>query len=162
MQRLRRSPRSTTTNRLRGYSESKHTESGHFLVFLGIFERRMRVVCIGLQPAKHLLDRLPGAVLIPAFEVVVGGTLGDEIVRQEVPLATRAVLVEQGIDYLAEIDRTRSPTGLGRRKDGLDQVPLGVAQVGGIGFPHGCSPAAGGFLATPSPGDMLRSSWLSE
>src|SRR5277367_2001207 len=112
--------------------------------------------------SQRVEDGLPGAIAVPALEVIVGGSLGDEVVRQEVPLATGAALVEQGVDDLAQVDRPRSTTGFGGQQNGFDQGPLGVAQVGGIGFPHGCCPATGGFVATPSPGDMLRGSRLSE
>src|SRR5271155_479893 len=107
-------------------------------------------------------DRLPGAVTLPAFEVIVGRASRAEVVRQVVPLAARAALVEQGVDDLAEIDLPRSPAGLGGRQDGLNQVPLGVRQVRGIGFAHGWGPDTGCFVTTPSLSLMLRSPRLSE
>src|SRR5580698_1863876 len=76
--------------------------------------------------AQRIQDGLPGAVFLPAFEVLVGGSGGAEVVRQIVPLAASAVLVEQGIDDLAQVDLARSPTRFGVRQDGSDQFPLSV------------------------------------
>src|SRR5215831_14565551 len=67
---------------------------------------------------------LPGALLLPGDEVVPDGALGKQIMRQEIPLAARAGLVEQGVDYLAEINLAWPASRLGRRKQRLNHLPL--------------------------------------
>src|ERR1022692_2992412 len=68
-------------------------------------------------------DLLPGAVLLPGDEVIVDGALGSQVVRQVVPLATRADLVEQRVDDLAQVHSAWPATGFGGRKEGADQQP---------------------------------------
>src|SRR5947209_4959391 len=65
--------------------------------------------------AQGIDQTLPGAVIPPAQEVVIDSTLGQQVMRQHVPLAARAVLIEQGIEYLTHADRTGPPACLGWR-----------------------------------------------
>src|SRR5438105_4066879 len=50
-------------------------------------------------------DTFPDAAVLPSLVVVIGGTLGAEIVRQHVPLATRMVLVQDRVQNLPHIRR---------------------------------------------------------
>src|SRR5437879_5768965 len=68
--------------------------------------------------AQGVEDLLPGAVLVPGGEVLVGGALGDEVVGQVVPLAAGAGLVEQGVDHLTQIDAAGPTAGFGGRQEG--------------------------------------------
>src|SRR3954447_18706711 len=49
-------------------------------------------------------DLLPRAIVPPLGEVVVDGALGQEVVGKHVPLATRAVEVEDRVDDLPQVD----------------------------------------------------------
>src|SRR5436309_11915974 len=52
---------------------------------------------LGADPAAQgVEDRLPGAVLLPGDEVVPHGALGQQVVRQVVPLHAGPRLVELG------------------------------------------------------------------
>src|SRR5438270_1193780 len=74
-------------------------------------------------------DLLPGAVLMPGGEVVVGRTLGHEVMGQVVPLDAGAGLVEQRVDHLTQIDRARTATRFGRRQERFEQRPLGIGEI---------------------------------
>ena len=54
--------------------------------------------------AQGVEDLLPGAVGLPLGEVVVDGALGRQVVREHVPLAARAVEVEDGVEHLPHVD----------------------------------------------------------
>src|SRR5512135_3808847 len=45
-------------------------------------------------------DPLPSAVVPPRGEVVVDRALGRQVMREHVPLAARAVEVEEGVEHL--------------------------------------------------------------
>jgi len=53
---------------------------------------------LGAQCLHHLLPR---AIVSPLRKVVIDGALGQQIVGQHVPLATRAVEVQDGVDDAA-------------------------------------------------------------
>ena len=71
-------------------------------------------------------------------EMVIDRALGGEIVGKHVPLAARTVEVKNRVEHFSHVDHA-GPTGGRHRDQGLDQVPLFVAEVGGIGLSHGCS-----------------------
>src|SRR5262249_32433163 len=83
-------------------------------------------------------DLLPGAVLPPGDEVIPGGALGLQVVRQHVPLAAGARLVHQGVHHLAEVHLPRPASRLRRGEQVLDQVPLPVRQVRPVRLAHSC------------------------
>ena len=74
-------------------------------------------------------------VLPPPGEVVVDGALGRQVVREHVPLAAGTVEVEDGVDHFPHLDLPR-PSHPVDRDQRLDDGPLGVGQVGGIGLTH--------------------------
>src|SRR5262245_43506592 len=98
--------------------------------------------CLSTQVIHHLL---PGAVVPPTGEVIVDGALGQKIVRQHVPLATRPVEVQDRVDDLAHVDAACAPAMLGWRNQRFQDRPLFVREVRRIRLPwlgrHGCSPA---------------------
>src|SRR5262245_7749099 len=111
--------------------------------------------------AQGVEDLLPGAVLAPGDEVVPHRALGQQVVRQVVPLAARPRLVEQRVDHLAHLHRPR-PTAPPRRRDQwLDQCPLLVGHIGAIPLPHCRNPAAWPPGVTPSLLSFLRAAALS-
>src|SRR5271163_965472 len=73
---------------------------------------------------ERVNDFLPGAVFLPSNEVIPAGALGDQIVRQIVPLTARAGLIHQRVDHLAQVHLAWSTARLGCRKKILDQLPL--------------------------------------
>src|SRR2546421_4430953 len=87
--------------------------------------------------AQGIHQLLPGTVLLPSDEVVPGGALGDQVMGEIVPLDTRAGLVEQGVDDLAQVHGAGPATALGGRDELLERVPLLVAQVRGVTLAHG-------------------------
>jgi hypothetical protein len=55
---------------------------------------------------------------------------------EQVPLAAGTVLVKQGIQDLAHVDLAGPPARPGGWDQGLDELPLGVSQIGPIGLTH--------------------------
>jgi hypothetical protein len=97
--------------------------------------RRLPAVGDAHPLAQGVHEPLPGAVVPPSREVVVDGALGRQVVGEHVPLAARAVEVEDRVEHLAHVD----VAGPAEVEDGdvrLDQGPLVVGQVGGIGLTH--------------------------
>jgi site-specific DNA recombinase len=80
-------------------------------------------------------DLLPGAVGLPLGEVVIHRALGRQVVREHVPLAPRACEVEDRVEDLPHVDfpRPSYPVDGDQR---LDDRPLIVAQIGGVGLTH--------------------------
>src|ERR1700730_15289727 len=87
--------------------------------------------------AQGVEDLLPDDVVLPGDEVVPGGALGQQVVRQVVPLHAGPRLVEQRVDHLTQIDLARAAAGFGGQDQRLNEVPLRVSQIGAIRFPHG-------------------------
>src|SRR6266567_3557874 len=88
--------------------------------------------------ATQGIDELhPGLVLLPGYEVIPDRALGEQIVRQHVPLAARPRLIEQGVDHLAKVNRAGTAARPGRRQQRPNHFPLRVRQVRAVGLPHG-------------------------
>src|SRR6202041_2089560 len=87
-------------------------------------------------------EALPGAVVAPKGEVIVDGALGEQVMRQHVPLAAGAVLIEQSVQDFAHLDLPRPPARFGRWNQGSQEIPLGVGQVGRVRLAHGLAPGA--------------------
>src|SRR2546423_15023521 len=85
--------------------------------------------------AQGVDDLLPGAVMLPGDEVVPDGALGQQVVRQVVPLHAGPRLVEQRVDHLTQVDLPRATAGFGGRGQRLNEGPLGVRQIRAIWFP---------------------------
>jgi hypothetical protein len=55
---------------------------------------------------------------------------------------------EEGVEDLADVDLAGSTAGLGEGDEGLDELPLGVGQIGPIGLMHR---DIGGYTKTWTP-----------
>src|SRR6516165_1125777 len=91
-----------------------------------------------LQPyfdAQSRQDLSPDGVTDPGAEIVVDGFPGRKLMRQHAPLTTRAIQIEQRVENLTQIGFARSPTRLGRRQQGFDELPLLVRKIGGVWLP---------------------------
>ena len=83
---------------------------------------------------------LPRAVVAPLGEVVVDRALGEQVVRQHVPLATAAIDKQNRVDDLAQIALPRTPEAVRaiRRQQWRKKAPLFVREIRGISFARGC------------------------
>lgn len=98
---------------------------------------RLRRVA-GLDPhvlAEAVVDPLPQAGLAPQGEVVEHRLEVREVVRQQLPRAAGAEVVEDAVDDLPPVHR-RSPALAGARlrfrQERLQTLPLSVRQVGRV------------------------------
>ena len=87
------------------------------------------------HPTQGVHDLLPGAVAAPLVVVVVHRTPGRQVVGEHVPLAAAAVEVENGVEHLPHLDLAGTADGVDGNQ-GLDDFPLLVSQVGGVGLTH--------------------------
>src|SRR6185312_14274628 len=62
--------------------------------------------------AQRVHHVLPGAISAPCRNVLVDRTFGQQVMWQHVPLAARAVEVQDGVDDLTHVHFTRAPAGL--------------------------------------------------
>src|SRR5712691_4343079 len=100
----------------------------------------------GLAPHGHTsplaqgLDYLgPCPIVAPLDKVVIDGTLGQQIVRQHIPLAATAIQVEQCIQDFPHVDLPRAPSSwalLGGGDHRSHDGPLLVRQIRGIFSPR--------------------------
>jgi hypothetical protein len=90
----------------------------------------------------------PSAVVTPLGKVVIGSTLGEEIVGQHIPLTTTPMEIPNRVEDLPHIDLTRASSSLARLGGGeqrFHQGPLLVRQIGWISlsgrvfFEHRCA-----------------------
>src|ERR1019366_2387678 len=78
----------------------------------------------------------PSAVFVPGAEVIEGaGTLG-QIIRNQGPLATDFVDIEDGVEYQTHVDRAWRAAMLGRWNQGFDQRPLFIRNIRCISLVH--------------------------
>src|SRR5262245_44261570 len=76
----------------------------------------------------------PGSVVAPLGKVVIHGALGQQVVRQHIPLAATAVQVEQGIEDFPHVYLPRASSAwarLGRWDQWFHNGPLLVCQIRG-------------------------------
>jgi len=79
--------------------------------------------------SERLMDQFPGAVALPATEVIIDGPSRREIMGDQMPGAPGTKDVEDGVDDLAHVGGPRSAAaGFGKNERG-DQFPLGIGQV---------------------------------
>ena len=96
------------------------------------------------------MDPLPGAVGLPAAEVVEGGTVGHQVVGQGPPGAALAGLVEEGVKHLAAAVLGRPAPRLGLGDQMNQPLPLGVGENGlhpGIALFHELVPGLQSLFA---------------
>src|SRR6185312_4093600 len=123
--------------------------------------RRLPPLALADLRTQSVQESLPGPILLPSIEVVADGALGEQVVREIIPLAAGAGFVEEGIEYLPHIDLAGSSAWFGRRDKGLKGLPLYVGHVRGIAFPHEITPGWRSADVTPLCSRILRRMTLS-
>ena len=78
---------------------------------------------------------LPGSIVTPGSEVVVDRALGQQIMRQQVPLAPGAIEVDDRVDYLSHVHPPRPTSALGRGNERFQNRPLFVGEIRRIRLP---------------------------
>ena len=82
---------------------------------------------------QYLVERLDGAVVTPASEVLTPGLSRRQIVREEAPHTAGAQHDEDGVDDRSARMLLVTTGRVGYRQDRLDEIPLGSGQIGGVG-----------------------------
>ena len=82
---------------------------------------RLLFAALGTQGIHPMLPR---TIISPLRTGFIDGALGKQIVWQQVPLATRAVEGQEGVDDCAHVHGSRSPAGLRRGNKRLQDMPL--------------------------------------
>lgn len=90
-----------------------------------------------------VVDPFPQPAPTPAMEVVAHRPFGGEIMGQRVPSTPVGQEIEDGVEDLAEVGRSRRPRLDRGRQQGLQESPLLVGEVGGVGL-TGCGGHAAG------------------
>ena len=85
---------------------------------------------------QRMMNPVPDAFPLPAAEIVVDRLPRWEIVWQQPPAATGSKEVEDRVHKLPRRRLARSSSRLRLRDHRLDQRPLTISQVGGIGQPY--------------------------
>lgn len=83
---------------------------------------------------QPIVDFSLRAVIPPVRDVIVHGTFGQEVVRNDVPLASTSALVKAPVEHLANNDAPRpfDVAALARFGDPLAEVlPLPIGQIAG-------------------------------
>src|ERR1700733_10313089 len=84
------------------------------------------------------MDLNQEAIFTPFSEVMITSDIGWQVVREKTPGTTRAAHVEDTVEYLTigigSGASIASILALNRRKVGLQKFPLGIGQIGRIGF----------------------------
>ena len=83
---------------------------------------------------KEIVDLRPGTIQPKPTIVVMDGAPWRQIMRQLTPRSTPADVVEDGVEHLAQVHRTRTATGSRRGDQAFETRPLGIGEVGRIGF----------------------------
>ena len=93
---------------------------------------RLAPRCYAGSFTQGLHDLGPGPVVAPLRKVIIDRALGQQIMRQHVPLTTAPVQIKKRIEDFSHVDLTRVPsawTRLGRRDQRCHDSPLLVRQV---------------------------------
>ena len=85
-------------------------------------------------PSQGIVDRLPQAATPPAMEIAADRPLGGEVMGQRMPCAAVGQEVEDGVEDLAEVGGSGRAGRHRGRQEVLDEVPLLVGQVAGVGL----------------------------
>src|SRR5436305_6716941 len=139
------SPRvSTATNRLRPASFFPPVVPVRAAVLgplhgLAVHDRHRRLGPLAGGPPdlgpEGVVDRVPGAVLLPRPEVVEDDPVRGQVVGERSPDAPVAGLVEDGVDDLPPAVPGRPAARLRPGDVRLDEPPLAVREVGRVGRP---------------------------
>ena len=92
-------------------------------------------VSAGLVPdlgPQGVLDRLPRAIATPLPIVEMDRSPWGKVVGKHPPLDAAADEIEDGVEDFAPVDGLRPPSRFGLGNQGLDQLPLGIGQIGGV------------------------------
>ncbi len=92
-------------------------------------------VSAGLVPdlgPQGVLDRLPRAIATPLPIVVMDRSPWGKVVGKHPPLDAAADEIEDGVEDFAPVDGLRPPSRFGLGNQGLDQLLLGIGQIGGV------------------------------
>src|SRR3989442_8451083 len=84
-------------------------------------------------------QRRPCPIVTPLGKIVIDGTLGQHIMRQQIPLAATAVQVEQRMQDFPHVDLPRTPSSwvlFGGWDHRSHDGPLLVRQIRGIALPR--------------------------
>ncbi len=84
------------------------------------------------QGAQRRVEPFPGAIARPLVKVVAHGGPPRELFGQQPPGTPGPHQIEKGIEHLAQRDGAGAARLGGRRHQGLEHLPLGVGQIGGI------------------------------
>jgi hypothetical protein len=76
----------------------------------------------------------PDTVVLPAPDLGVDGLPGREVVRQHAPRTAAAEEIPVGVEDLPQGDFTRPAAELLGRQKRFQALPLGIGQIGGVGF----------------------------
>src|SRR5262252_7325853 len=88
--------------------------------------------CCPRAPSMNTLrvhHALPRATVSPLRKVFIDGALGQQVVWQQVPLAPGAIEVQESVDDVAHVHRSRSPAGLRWGKKRLQDMPLNIGEI---------------------------------
>ena len=84
--------------------------------------------------AEGIVDLFPQATTPPAVEVIAHRALGGEVMGQFVPLAAVGQEVEEGVEDLPQIGLPRRTGWHGGWQQRLEDGPLFVGQITGVGL----------------------------
>ena len=82
-----------------------------------------------------MIDPLPCRVVPPGVEISLHRRARRKLLRQHAPRTARAQKIQDRVDHLAQIRRSRPPNGFGGRHEGLDQFPFPIGQVACVAQP---------------------------
>src|SRR4051794_40613468 len=78
---------------------------------------------------ERVVDALERSVPIPQVEVLPDGAARRQVFRQRLPLAPRPEHIEDRVEDLTNVHRSRAAAALGRTDQRSDQRPFGLRQI---------------------------------
>src|SRR5262249_47953648 len=84
---------------------------------------------------QSIHEALPRSIVAPCSEVIVDRALGQQVMRQHVPLATRAIEVKDGVEDLPHVHGAFSAAAFRWRNQWLQNRPLLVREIRRIRLP---------------------------
>src|SRR4051794_12422710 len=78
---------------------------------------------------ERVVNALERSVPIPQVEVLPDGAARRQVLRQRLPLAPRPEHIEDPVEDLTNVHRSRAAAALGRTDQRSDQRPFGVRQI---------------------------------
>jgi hypothetical protein len=102
-------------------------------------------------PPQGVVDLFPQPATAPAMEVVSHRPLGREVMGQGVPRTAIGQDIEDGVDDLAKVGGPWLPRSHRGRQQRLQEGPLGIIQVTGVGLADGGIHATGSGFSVSIP-----------